>query len=268
MSGFLRSLFTISAVLATGAASAFDHHYADYGVLLATNVRWSPSGNASAVDYASLKRQQVALETVLRSFSAVAADEFASWSRGRQMAFPINAYNGFTLALILSRYPDLQSIRDLGSLLSSPWGKSFFALLGSQRTLDWIEHRQLRPRYRDARVHFAVNCASIGCPALRPEPYVAEHLDAQLDDQQRRFLTDRSRNRFNAGRGQLAISAIFKWYGEDFDADGNGLRGWLSRHADLLADDAAGRARIAVGDFSIDFLPYDWSLNKPGSKPR
>ena len=256
-----------SVLLATGATSAFDHRYTDYGALLQANVRWSSGGNASAVDYASLKRQQGALESALKSLSDVGSDEFARWTPEQQMAFLINAYNGFTLDLVLSRYPDLRSIRDLGSLLSSPWKKSFFSLLGAQRTLDWVEHEQLRPRYHDARVHFAVNCASIGCPALRPEPYVAERLDGQLNDQQRRYLTDRLRNRFNADSGQLAVSSIFKWYGEDFDADGAGLRGWLAKHANLLGDDAAVRARIASGQFSIDFLSYDWSLNALVPRP-
>jgi hypothetical protein len=257
----------LSALLAAGAASAFDHSYTDYGALLQANIRWSSGGNASTVDYTSLKRRQEPLMASLKSFSDVSSDEFARWTREQQMAFLINAYNAFTLDLVLSRYPDLKSIRDLGSLLSSPWKKSFFTLLGGQRALDWIEHEQLRPRYHDARVHFAVNCASIGCPALRPEPYVAERLDAQLDDQQRRYLTDRSRNRFNPDSGQLSVSSIFKWYGEDFDADGAGLRGWLSKHADLLGDDAASRTGIASGQFSIDFLSYDWSLNSLGPRP-
>lgn len=257
----------LSALLATSAASAFDHGYADYGAVLQANVRWSSGGHASTVDYVSLKRQPAPLAAALKSFSDVGSDEFARWTREQQMAFLINAYNGFTLDLVLSRYPDLKSIRDLGSLLSSPWKKSFFTLLGAQRTLDWVEHEQLRPRYHDVRVHFAVNCASIGCPALRPEPYVAERLDGQLDDQQRRYLTDRSRNRFNAERGELAVSSIFKWYGEDFDANGAGLRGWFTQHASLLGDDAAVRSRIANGQFSIDFLSYDWSLNALVSRP-
>lgn len=246
---------------------AFDHGYAAYGKLLEAHVRWSPGGHASTVDYAALKRQKQALDAALRDLSAVTPEQFAKWPREQQMAFLINAYNGYTLDLVLSRYPDLKSIRDLGSLLSSPWKKPFFTLLGGPRTLDWVEHEQLRPRYRDARVHFAVNCASIGCPALRPEPFRAEALDAQLDDQQRRFLPDRSRNRFHADRGVLALSMIFKWYGEDFDADGGGLKGWLSRQAELLTEDRAARARIVRGDFSLDHLSYDWLLNAPERKP-
>ena len=124
--------------------------------------------------------------------SAVPPAEFERWSREQQMAFLVNAYNAFTVELILTRWPDLKSIKDLGSLLQSPWKKKFFVLLGEERHLDWIEHEQLRPRYQDPRVHAAVNCASIGCPALRPEAFVAPRLDAQFDDGMQRFMSDRT----------------------------------------------------------------------------
>ena len=251
----------MTSLMISSTVFAFDHGYATYGKLLEAHVRWSPGGHASTVDYTALKRQKHALDTVLRDFSAVTPEDFSRWSREQQMAFLINAYNRYTLDLVLSRYPDLKSIRDLGSLLSSPWKKPFFTLLGAPRSLDWVEHEQLRPRYRDARVHFAVNCASIGCPALRPEPFRAVALDGQLDDQQRRFLTDRSRNRFNADRETLALSSIFKWYGDDFEQGGQGLNGWLVGQGQWLADTTADRDRIAKGQFKVDFLSYDWTLN-------
>ena len=87
------------------------------------------------------------------------------------MAFLINAYNAFTIELVLTEYPKLKSIKDIGSIVRSPWKKSFYMLLGEQRNLDWIEHEQLRPHYNDPRIHTAIVCASIGCPALKPEPY-------------------------------------------------------------------------------------------------
>ncbi|HJO35124.1 MAG TPA: DUF547 domain-containing protein [Gammaproteobacteria bacterium] len=251
----------MSALMTATAASAFDHAYANYDRLLVRHVRWIANGHASVVDYDGLKRQRTELDAVLKSFSVVDRGEFESWSRSEQMAFLINAYNGFTLQLILSRYPDLKSIRDLGSLLRSPWKQTFFTLLGAPRALDWIEHDTLRPRYRDARVHFAVNCASLGCPALRPEPYVAAQLDAQLDDQQRRFLADRTRNRFNAADGVLHLSQIFKWYGEDFTAEGKSLKTWVGRHAEWLADTDADRQRLRGADYRIEHLSYDWMLN-------
>ncbi len=250
---------------AAGTASAFDHGYADFGRALQAHVHWTANGHSSVVDYAGLKRERAPLTAALAAFSGVAPAEFEGWSREQQMAFLINAYNGFTLELILGKYPDLKSIRDLGSLLRSPWKKPFFQLLGDTRTLDWVEHETLRPRYRDPRIHFAVNCASIGCPALRPEPYVAERLDQQLDDQQRRFLTDRTRNRYNAADGVLYLSQIFRWYGDDFAGSGSTLQGWLSGQAALLADNDADRQKLRSGAFRIEHLSYDWTLNQARS---
>lgn len=252
---------TASVLVSTGAA-ALDHGYRDYAALLGRHVHWIADGHSSAVDYAALKHAGKALDQVLTAFSAVTPGQFDAWDRDRQMAFLINAYNAFTLQLVLSGYPDLKSIRDLGSLLRSPWKRPFFDLLGERRHLDWIEHDRLRPVYAEPRVHFAVNCASVGCPALRPEPYVAARLDEQLNDQLRRFLTDRTRNRFAASDGTLHVSQIFKWFAEDFTTPGGGgLRPWLAGHAALLADNPADRERVQRGDFRLDHLSYDWSLN-------
>jgi hypothetical protein len=253
----------MSMVWAAGAA-AFDHAYDDYAAVLGRHVHWTADGHASGVAYAALKRDQAALQAVLDALSAVTPAQFEAFDRDQQMAFLINAYNAFTLQLVLTRYPDLESIRELGSLLRSPWKRPFFELLGQTRHLDWIEHDRLRPDYADPRVHFAVNCASIGCPALRPEPYRADRLAAQLDDQQRRFLTDRTRNRFNAADGRLRVSPIFKWFAEDFGGD---PRAWLSVRAALVADTPADRARIAAGDFRLDHLSYDWTLNDLKGSP-
>ena len=93
-----------------------------------------------------------ALKGVLNSFSAVTPAGFAGFSRSQQMAFLINAYNAFTIDLVLTEYPNLKSIKDIGSIVRSPWKKPFYTLLGEQRNLDWIEHEQLRPRYNDPRI--------------------------------------------------------------------------------------------------------------------
>lgn len=257
----LRVLLLLAALLGAGSATAFDHGYADYGVLLQRHVQWSADGHASTVDYANLKRERAALAAVLASWSAVDPLEFARWSREQQIAFLTNAYNGYTLEKVLTRYPDLRSIRDLGRFLRSPWKDDFFRLLGEPRSLDWIEHEQLRPRYREPRLHFALNCASVGCPALRPEPYLAGRLSAQLDDQERRFLTDRRRNRYDAARDRLEVSAIFDWFGEDFAVGGGTLRNWLIARAALLADTEVDRQRLRRDRFEIEPLDYDWSLN-------
>jgi len=119
-------------------------------------------------------------------------------------------------------------------------------------------------RYDDPRIHFAANCASIGCPMLREEAYVGARLDAQLDEQAQRFMSDRSRNRYDAGARGLALSSIFDWYGKDFSRGWKGyksLEQWLARYADQLADRPEERAAIRAGKQPVSFLDYDWRLN-------
>jgi hypothetical protein len=209
---------------------------------------------------------RAALKAYTDALSAVGAATFDAFSKPQQMAFLINAYNAFTVELILTRYPKLASIKDLGSFLQSPWKPKWVPLLGDKVSLDDIEHQMLRKRgrYDDPRVHFAVNCASIGCPALREEAFVPDRLDMQLDEQTTRFLSDRTRNRLNTANGTLEVSKIFDWFGEDFRLGHRGiasLAAFLGRHANALADAPADRERVRGGQLEINFLDYDWKLN-------
>lgn len=247
------------------AQQGFDHGYALWNGLLKKHVRWLPDGKQSRVDYAGFQADRAALKKLLDGMSRVSRAEFDAFTREQQMAFLINAYNAFTVELILTKYPDLKSIKDLGSFFSSPWKREFFTLLGDQRHLDWIEHEQLRPRYPEPRVHAAVNCASIGCPALRDEAFTADKLEAQLEDGMRRFLGDRTRNRVEGGR--LKVNEIFKWFRGDFEA---GHRGWrdlkdvFAAHADRISDRPDERQQLRERALPVDFLDYDWSLNATG----
>lgn len=248
------------------AAQAFDHGHAAWTALLKRHVVLLRGGRASQVRYAGMANDHDALKAYLSTLSALSPQAFSGFTKPQQMAFLINAYNAFTVELILTKYPRLSSIRDLGSFLQSPWKKPFVPLLGRTMTLDEIEHENLRARgrYDDPRVHFAVNCASVGCPMLREEAYVAERLDAQLDEQALRFLSDRPRNRFDPAAGKLEVSKIFDWYGEDFKLGHRGidsLTGFLARYAEQLADAPADRARIKAQQVPVGFLDYDWSLN-------
>lgn len=249
--------------VAAGAdAQAFDHAYGPWDALLKKAVRWLPDNKQSRVAYAGLAADRDALKGVLAGFSALTPAAFAGFSRSQQMAFLINAYNAFTIELVLTEYPRLKSIKDIGSIISSPWKKSFFRLLGEQRNLDWIEHEQLRPRYGDPRIHTAIVCASIGCPALKPEAYTGERLDGQLEDGMRRFLGDRTRNR--AGAGKLEVSSIFKWFREDFEKGHQGFRKLedvFSRYASELSDEPAVQEQLRAQKLTPEFLNYDWSLN-------
>jgi Protein of unknown function, DUF547 len=261
-----RWILLITALLLAGSAWAqFDHGYAAWDALLKKHVRWLPDGKQSRVDYDGFKADRAELKRVLDAMSAVSQAEFGRFTRAQQMAFLVNAYNAFTVELILTRWPDLKSIKDLGSLLQSPWKKEFFVLLGEKRHLDWIEHDQLRPRYKDPRVHAGVNCASIGCPALRNEAFTAARIDAQFDDGMMRFMSDRTRNRVAGGK--LEVNMIFKWFREDWE------QGWLGynkledlfvRHAAQLSDQPAEQQKLRDRALSPNFLDYDWSLNALG----
>ena len=233
-----------------GQALAFDHSAWDR--LLRRNVVVLEEGRASRVVYGSVDR--AALQAYLKTLSAVSEAEFRSWPRAEQMAFLINAYNAFTVEKVLTRYPDLASIRDFGRFFGNPFKDEFFTLLGRRSSLDAIEHGMLRKDYRESRVHFALNCASVGCPMLREEAYVAARLEAQLEDQAVRFLSDRSRNRFRDGR--LEVSKIFDWFSEDFEP----RPAYFRRYAAHLG--------YSGGDVPITFLDYDWSLNDFRSSSR
>ncbi len=248
------------------AQSGFDHSHAALTELLKKHVVVLRGGQESQVRYSALKADRPALKAYLDSLSAVSEPAFASFTKPQRQAFLINAYNAFTLELILTKYPDLESIKDLGSLLQSPWKPKWVPLLGGKVSLDDIEHAMLRKRgsYDDPRIHAAVNCASIGCPALREEAFVADRLNAQLDQQMLRFMSDRTRNRWNAQRGRLEVSKIFDWFGEDFRLGHQGvasLPAFLARYAEQLADAPADRERIRGQQADIAYLDYDWKLN-------
>ncbi len=257
----------VGALGALGTQSAgFDPTHAAWTALLRRHVRLVRGGQASQVAYAGFMADRGALRAYLGSLSAVSPAVFGSWGKAERQAFLINAYNAFTVELILTRYPALKSIKELGSLFSSPWKPKWIALLGGQVSLDDIEHAMLRKRgdYDDPRVHFAVNCASIGCPALREEAFVATRLEAQMDEQALRFMSDRTRNRYHAPRGRLELSKIFDWYGEDFRLGHRGiasLPAFAALYADRLADAPAERERIRAGGVDIAFADYDWALN-------
>lgn len=265
MRAVVRCLALLLALLAGSAQAQFDHAYPGWEALVKKHVKWLPDQKQSRVDYAGFQADRAALRQVLDGLSAVPRTEFDGWTQPQRMAFLVNAYNAFTVELILTRYPDLKSIKDLGSFVQSPWKKKFFRLLGEERHLDWIEHEQLRPLYGDPRVHAAVNCASIGCPALRNEAFTAARLDAQLEDGMQRFLADRTRNRVRDGR--LEVSAIFKWFREDFE---RGQRGFgkvedvFAAYAALLSDQPQEQAALRARNLPISHLDYDWSLNALG----
>jgi hypothetical protein len=244
------------------AAQSFDHAHRPWDALLKKHVVVLEDGKASRVRYAGMAQDRAGLKAYRESLSQVGEAEFGGWTRAEQMAFLINAYNAFTVEKILMRYPDIRSIWDFGRLFGNPFKDRFFTLLGRRMSLDDIEHATLRKpgAYGEPRVHYAVNCAAIGCPMLREEAYVPGRLDSQLEEQARRFLSDRTRNRYDPATGRLQVSEIFKWFREDFEP----RERYFSRYAQLLADEPGQQRLIAEGEAPIAHLEYDWTLNHAG----
>ncbi len=263
----MKLLLSILLILLTAnSALAFDDQHSVFDKLLNKHVKWDDQGVASKVDYAGFQQDSARLNAYLGEVSAVGEAEFNRWDKSARLAFLINAYNAFTIKLVLSGYPDITSIKDLGSIFSSPWSKELFPLFGKKRSLDHIEHEIIRApgAYDDPRIHSAVVCASIGCPGIRNEAFTGSQLEQQLEDSLRRFLSDKSRNRYNPQNKTLEVSKIFDWYGDDF---ASGFRGhksvssFLGGYADILSTSQTDQKIIKSGLVELDFLDYNWNLN-------
>ncbi len=178
----------------------------------------------------------------------------ADWSKADQMAYWINAYNAYTIRLILDHYP-VQSIKDIGSkikipFVTTPWAAKFFSIGGQQMSLDNIEHGILRKKYGDPRIHFALVCASISCPRLRNEAYTGSQLDRQLEDQGHDFLNNASKNKISKSDAQL--SKYFDWYKGDWTGGGQSVVKWVNRYSTTKIDNST----------DISYLDYNWNLNQ------
>jgi len=237
--------------------------------LLRENLTVLRGGQATQVDYRAMQTDRAKLKSYLAQLSAVSRDQFESWKQQEQLAFLINAYNAWTVELILEEGPDLASIRDIGFLPNAAWRRDFVSLFDEQVSLDDIEHGMIRGwgRYNEPRIHFAVNCAAIGCPALRNEAYNGERLSAQLEDSTRKFLSDQTRN--YKERNRLYISRIFDWYEEDFEKGWQGIdsvTGFILDYADAMGLTEQDSRQLQQRELRIRYADYDWGLNSvPGS---
>ncbi len=233
------------------------------------------------VDYAALKTGRAVLDRYLSQVAAVTAEQFDAWPEQEQIAYLVNAYNAYVLETVIDHYP----IKGSGFFkkLTSP---KRFALpsnsirqidgvfdgiphqvAGKEMTLDDIEHGTLRANYNEPRVHFALVCAALSCAPSREEAYRPDRLDEQLDEQGRIFLNDPRLNRFEVDRGQVHLSKIFDWFGDDFRqfATDSGYRGdekvngVLTFVSGYLLDRVA--TFLEAGEYKVHFLDYDWTLN-------
>ena len=223
---------------------SFDHARLD--ALLRAHV-----DSTGLVDYAGLSRESAALDAYLASLGSAPFEELG---RDEKLALLINAYNAFTLRLILDHRP-VASIKDIPS--GKRWDDRRWMLAGETLSLDQIEHERIRPRFREPRIHFALVCAARSCPPLRTEAYVGDRLEAQLADQTRRVLSDERWLLFDPASGTLQLTKLFDWYGSDF------LQAAPSVEQYVAAHQASVRAALGAGQrVKIRWLPYDWSLNE------
>jgi hypothetical protein len=228
----------------TSSVFAFDHSHKVFTEVLQQNV--SIKDKQSLVDYKGLKSSPGKLNGYLESLSSVKVNSYNSFSEDQKLAFLINAYNAFTLKLIIDNYP-LESIKDIGSIFSGPWDKKFFTLLGKKKTLNNIEHGMIRKKFNEPRIHFAVNCASIGCPSLANTAFTADKLDIQLETAANNFMSNPTKN--YAKDNTLYLSKIFDWYGKDFKEIGG------------FVDYAKKKLKVS-GKVKYSFLDYSWKLNE------
>ena len=205
------------------------------------------------VDYEALAGDQSALDAYL---AELAAADLTTLGRDEQLALLINTYNACTLKLIAENYP-LGSIMDL----EEPFKQERCVVAGYTLSLDGIEHEVIRPRFKDPRIHFAVNCAAVGCPKLQPVPYDGETLDAQLAAAADEALSHPKHVRVNDGT--LEVTQLFEWYGEDFVTDGwKGAAASIPLYVKAHTDPQTASFIESKGDAPpVAFIPYDWTLN-------
>ncbi|MEM9933547.1 MAG: DUF547 domain-containing protein [Bacteroidota bacterium] len=200
------------------------------------------------VDYDGFLTEKDQLEVYLKELAAHPPTE--DCGEKQALAYWINAYNAFTVKLILDHYP-IESITDLHTIpvVATIWKKKFFQIGSQEMSLHIIEHKILRKDFREPRIHFAINCASVSCPVLRQEAYTAKKLETQLTDQAERFLADPLRNQVTADK--VKISQIFLWFRSDFTEKG-GLIDFLNQYASVEINTRA----------KVSYLSYDWKLNE------
>lgn len=232
------SIVAIEAITETDTkillVEVFNH--SDWNKLLQKHV--SEKGN---VDYKGVKNEELKLKSYLTYLSNNIPDD--SWSQNEKMAYWINAYNAFTVKLIIDNYP-ISSIKDI----ENPWDIQFINLGEKTFSLNDIEHKILR-KMNDPRIHFGIVCASISCPKLQKEAFNASNLNSQLDTATKEFLADTSKN--NLTENSIEISKIFKWFAKDFKNEGT-LVDFLNNYSEITISQNAKKS----------FKDYDWNLNE------
>lgn len=197
------------------------------------------------VDYKALKANEAKLDAYLSYLNNTSPDK--SWSADKEKAFWINAYNAYTIKIILDNYP-LKSITNIKKDGKTAWKYPFAKVGGKTYTLDHIEHEILRKKFKDPRIHVGVNCASGSCPKLANLAFTEDNIELELERLMKDFINDTTRNKLS--KKKVEISEIFNWFKGDFTANGSVID-YINRYADTPVNKKA----------KIKYLTYDWSLN-------
>lgn len=247
LSGLLLFLFfsAPAPLLASPATAPMTSPWDTYDALLKTYVSVGAKHGISLtlIDYTGLKSDP-RLQQVLTAIAQYPRDQLNT--KDKRLAFYINTYNLLAIKMVADHWP-IDSIKDVGSLFHSVWNKKAGIVMGRELTLDEIENDILRPM-GDPHIHFAIVCASVSCPNLRPEAYRVDRLGAQLNDQVRGFLAN-PRKGMRLAAGTLTLSPIFDWFDDDFETSGGVLR-FIQGYRSEVRDGV-----------DIRYFDYDWSVN-------
>lgn len=218
------------------------------------------------VNYEALQKNRGELDRYYAQLAAVTPDTYKSWNTNQQLAFMMNAYNALTLLAIIEQEPLKNSIRDIPGV----WSSKKFQVAGESKTLNNIEHDIIRPTFNEPRIHAALVCAAKSCPPLRNEPFIAENVDAQLEDQTKRWLArPDSGFRIDRQENKVYLSKIFDWYGDDWKPDfavkdqfggDDKQKAVLNFISNYVSEE--DKAYLQAGNYQVSYLGYDWSLNK------
>ncbi len=242
----------------------FDHAHAAWTAVLARCVQ------GDRFDYQALSESRGPLDEYLLRLRGVRAEDFATWTREQRFAFWINAYNAFTVHIVLTRYP-VKSILSIGSEQEPVWEKAFIPLghlIGEAEaaplSLDALENRILRPQFEDARVIAALQRAAESGPPLRADAYQADLLENQLDQQALAWLAEPRLNRFDREHHKIEISELFDWREQDFVHEAGSVHAWITRYAPKDELDWLEKAETV----ELQPLPFSWKLNDVEREPR
>lgn len=239
----LRLIILLTSIFVTNTFAQIDH--SSWDELLKSHVK------NGKVDYKGFINDSDKLDSYLELISTNAPNK--KWEKAEKLAYWINAYNAYTIKLIIDNYP-LESIQDLHPTIKIPgistvWHKEFFQIGGEDCSLNEIEHKILRKQFDEPRIHFAINCASVSCPDLWNEAFVAEKIEEQLAERAKVFINDSTKNKIS--NTSIEISRIFSWFKKDFTKKGS-LISYLNRYAKVKISE----------DADVDYMEYNWSLNE------